>query len=390
MNLTAGARLRTSESAGYELNRRSLVHRVSVLTLFVIVSTLPTFAESVEKKWRLGLSLGGHTPQDDIQSDAANVLTLFNRDFTLEQVFRDPRDDSSVFGTLEIKPSGVGFGTVQYGITPTFVIEGSVGYAQTDLGEIEVQAQFDGIPIDENLGFNFKTFRIPAGEVDLIPIMVSGIVRFRPRANFNPYIGAGIGYQIVGFSPSAEFDQLSLDLDSSLGGQSSLTGTIGGNPSLGPPTQENITDLRGATVNVDDSFIYQLILGGEWTIKPKWALLLDMRYSFSSRSAKIGFNNSTDLGIAVPFLTDFIDSPAAQQQYGAVKITEGGLVDGGSLVPGVGAPAGTNCALPSQIRFCTFDVQAKDGELDTGFYYINGGELKYDSLWFSFGLRYTF
>jgi opacity protein-like surface antigen len=375
------------------LKRRSLFCRVSVVALLVACVAAPVWAaETVEKKWRLGFSLGGQTPQDEIPSDAANILSLFARDFTLEQIFLDPRDDSSVFGTLEFKPSGVGFLSAQYGVSSMFILEGSVGYANTDLGAVEVQAQFDNIPVDENIGFNFKTYRIDAGEVEMVPIMLSGLVRFRPRANFNPYLGAGIGYQLVGYKPSAEFDQLSINMDNSLGALATLSGAVSGNPSLTRPRSDEVADLQGANVEAGDSFIYQFILGGEWTIKGNWALLLDLRYSFSSRSAKIGFNGGTDLGIAVPFLTDYIDSPVAQQTFGAMSISTGGLVDGGSLVPGPGATGNTsdpNYCVNSP-GSCIFDPTQKDGVVDTGLYYVTGGEVDYSSFWFTIGARYTF
>jgi len=67
--------------------------------------------------------------------------------------------------------------------------------------------------------------------MDYIPLRLSGIVRFRPRAKFNPYVGAGIGYSIVGFDPSDEFNQLSLAIDSSQGGQGQVTSALDGSPS---------------------------------------------------------------------------------------------------------------------------------------------------------------
>jgi len=87
-------------------------------------------------------------------------------------------------------------------------------------------------------------------------------------------------------------------------------------------------------------------------------------------------------------LTDFEDSPAAQVTYGAIQITNGGLWDGGSLQPASSSSPNTDCNTDPQL--CDFVVGAFDGELDTGFYYVQGGTVKYDDFSIQLGIRYTF
>ena len=53
------------------------------------------------------------------------------------------------------------------------------------------------------------------GELERVPIQITALARFRPRASFNPYFGAGIGYSILGFDPDPAFDELSLNMDQS-------------------------------------------------------------------------------------------------------------------------------------------------------------------------------
>jgi outer membrane protein W len=359
----------------------------------VLALAVPAAVAQEEKdhKWRFGVQGGFINPQDEIKSDSANVLLLFTRDtFELQDAFIDPRDDSSVFGTLELQPGSLISAQGQYEVTKTFIVEASLGYSKTDLGEVEVQAQFDGVEIDEDVNFNFATFRVNAGEVELVPLQLSALWRFRPRASFKPYLGLGMGYTFVGYSPSDEFDQLSYNLDNSQGGQATLTTALIGNPSLVGPgaNSPSVKDLSGARVDVSDTFTYHLAGGFEYLLKRKWSLVLDVRYTFSSRKIEVGFNGDESLGVSVPQLNDFVDSPAANQQYGAVQVTSGGLIDGGSLVPLVGQPANTDCqANPTA---CFFDPTAPDGEVDTGFYYVKGGDLKLQSLMVQFGFRYTF
>lgn len=360
--------------------------RATVIGFVGLAAWSHVSAEDVAKKWRVGINLGGMNAQDEIESDSANILTLFDAEFEFVDQYIDPRDDGAVFGRLEIRPAAYGTISAQYAANKIFMVEMSVGYQKTKVGQIEVQAQFDQIPIDEDINFNFGTYRFEAGDLERVPIQVAGLARFRPRAAFNPYMGGGIGYSIIGFEPSDEFNQLSINLDNSVGVQSQLSSALASAPSLtatGDPV-----DLEGARVDARDTWEWFLAAGLEYTFKPKWALLLDFRYSLSARTLDIGFNGGEDLGRSVPLLTDFDTSPVALQSYGAVYISQGGLVDGGSLRPSIGAPTGTNCETAPQ--HCFFDNTQPDGELDTGFYYVQGGSVKYDALSFTAGIRFTF
>ena len=44
---------------------------------------------------------------------------------------------------------------------------------------------------------------------------------------------------------------------------------------------------------------------------------------------------------------------------------------------------------PEQNLFCK-NILAPDGQLDTGFYYAQGGTFKYDAFSLQLGIRYTF
>jgi opacity protein-like surface antigen len=362
-----------------------------VPVLLAVAAAGPVAAEQVAKKVRLSLSVGAFNGDDDVESDSANVLNLREPDLSFDSLFRDPRNDSAVFSSLGIESSPIVTLAGQYAVNNIFIVEGSVGYQKGDLGNVEVQAQFEPSEFEE-VPFNFRPFLVDGGELTRIPVMLTAMGRFRPRASFNPYLGGGVGYAFIGYDTSPEFDALSQALDASIGGQTRLTPSIPGTPELVVPSPDQFTDLEGATVDARDTFEWHVAGGAEYSFKRGMAAFLDARYTLSSRSIRVGFNNGTDLGIAVPQLTDFTFSPVAFETFGAVFITQGGLVDGGQLVqvPLPNFPPTTNCQAQPQFFYLEFMENMPDGVLDPGLYYVQGGEFKYDGLALQVGFRYTF
>lgn len=371
-----------------KMRRKNWAAAIGTMVLAAAAFTAPAQAEDVEKKWRIGFSLGGMNNSDAIESDAQNVFQVLDRDFEPVRFFIDPRSDQAVFGKLDINSAPAAMASVQYAINKVLIAEITAGYQKADVGDIEVQAQFDGQFIDTQIRpFDFQTYRIPAGELERVPIQFNLMARFRPRANFNPYFGAGLGYSIIGFEPSPELNTLSRNIDASLGAQTRLTGPLNGNPSLNS-TVGGVQDLTGAEIEAGDTFEWNLFFGAEYSFKSKWALYLDFKRTLSSRQLSFRFNDSDSLGISVPNLTDFSDAPNANGIFGAMDISVGGLIDGGGLQPLATAPPGTDCAV--QPGSCQWVLGAQDGNLDTGFYYVQGGELSYDAFSVQLGIRYTF
>ncbi|MCP3982468.1 MAG: outer membrane beta-barrel protein [bacterium] len=372
--------------------RNKFALRVCVFGLLVACIATPALAVNIEKKFRIGFNIGGLNGQDEVTSDSANVLTLVDDLLTPTKVYIDPRNDSSVFGSLELQPGALATLNASYAVNKIFVIEASVGYQQTDLGDVELQAQFLEIEIPEQEPFNFTTFRVRAGDIERIPIQLSAMARFRPRANFNPYFGGGVGYSFVGFEPSSEFDQLSLNMDAALGDLAAVD-----EATFGRPTFDNsgvvAGDLQGARVDVDDSFEWHLLGGFDYSFNAKWTMVVDFRYVFSSRDIFVGFNGDRDLGSAVPAQVDFLGSEVdpPNSVYGAVLIRNGGLIDGGALQAPLTDPEADCVASPGS---CVFVIGAEDPDgvsrLDPGYYYVQGGQLDLDAFSFQIGMRYTF
>ena len=145
---------------------------------------------------------------------------LRNENFDPAFLFEDPRNDSGVFGSLDIKSGPMASLNVQYGISKLFVVEGSIAYSKADLGDVALDVAFFGNPPPIlEIPFNFTSFRVPVGDLTQVPIQLTALARFRPRASFNPYFGAGIGYIIQGVSLTDEFNELSYNMDAARGTQ---------------------------------------------------------------------------------------------------------------------------------------------------------------------------
>jgi opacity protein-like surface antigen len=412
------------------INARSILTSLALATV-ALATASPALAEDVEKKWRLSLALGGYNAVDEIRSNAGNSFTVVDR-FLFEQgigepseFYRDPRNDNAVFGSLDLKNGPLVTFAAQYALTKTFIFEGSIGYQKSDLGDVEVSAEFSGRapPIDE-VAFAFETFQVQAGEVERVPIQLNAIWRFRPRAKFNPYFGLGIGYAFLGFKPSERLDELSFDMDSSIGSQCRLTSELTANASLlcsGSPINTP-QDLQGAEVDVGDTFEWNAVAGAEFSVKRKMAVFVDLRWVDASREIRVGFNGGDELGVSVPQLIDFNDSAAALTTYGAVNIgdpnlgvdKQGGLWDGGyrKLVPLETVDPTTDCEdFPSLCRvvfapspgsgqtitdlatgeqYIDTDPGDGDGRKDPGNYYVQGGSFSTDGFSLQVGFRYTF
>ncbi len=365
---------------------------VSLLAAALLLVS-PLFAEDVEKRFRVSFHVGGYKVQDGVKSQAANVLRVVDPgNGTLTAVVQDPRNDSAVFGDLTIAGAPRGMFTFQYAANKILMLEVAAGYQTGDLRDLEMQVEFPFIDIPDTQRFNYTAFRIPAGTVEQVPIQLSALARFRPRASFNPYIGAGLGYTLVGFEPSQELDTLSLRLDQAAGGQLGLSPD--GSAYIGQSVSE---DLDGIRVDARDTFEWHVIGGAEYSFKRKWAAYLDVRYVFASRSLSVRINGDTSLGVGVPNLVELSTSPLADaSQYGPVNITTGGLIDAGKVVPKVDAtvPVGMTgdefCADPSNFPSCVFELGNLDGKLDPGKYYLQGGDIKYGGFAAGIGIRYTF
>jgi outer membrane protein W len=385
--------------------------RITGLTLLIgCCFTIEASAEDVAKKFRIGLGVGFMNAQDEVPSDAANTLNLLDSLQSPVDFYRDPRNDSGAFGALEIKSGGLATLYGQYAFTKTFLVELAAGYQKSDVGDVQVQAQFLGLDIPDVVRFQFQVYNVPVGQVEQIPLQLTYMGRFRPKSSLNPYLGAGFGYTFLGFTPSDEFNQLSVAMDASQGQHYTVSSAYYGDETL-VSTPDPVHDLAGASVEFSGTWESHLVGGVEISFKRKWVVFVDARYSFSTRSAKVGFDGTESLGTSVPLLTDYCADPpgapppggtrqtvcpgsvagerALNGVYGPMRIDHGGLIDGGRIAPKATAPAGTDCTDPLDAGDCEFVLQP-DGVVDPGYYYAQGGSFKYDAFALQVGIRFTF
>jgi hypothetical protein len=368
----------------------------------IVAGLSGVLAEDVENKWRLGMSVGMSDSQGEVRSDAANILQITDENEILQTFFEDPRNDDAQALKLQIESAPRVTFTAQYAVTKIFVVEMSAGYQKGDVGNIELQAEFARDPRTVDQRFKFRCAgctdnidapplpKIPAGELVMVPLKVTALARFRPRSSFNPYIGAGIGYVLTGFTPSSDLNELSRNMDASIGRFTRLQtfpnrfNPIGSERDLGP-----------VEVSVPDTFEYHLKGGIEYTFKRKWATYLDIDWAFASQKMSLTFDGPTkSVGISVPNERVFETDPRANDTYGAIEVLVGGFVDGGSLQPN------NPDALPPDMTAaeycemtpgnCFFDGSQPDGEPDPGIYYIQSGVIEYENVTLSIGFRYTF
>ena len=393
---------------------------LAVSLVVAVLGSLPATAEEVEKKFRIGFSLGQHNSRDNLPSDSANILTVVDENAEWFTQFEDPRNDNAALGQFQMRAADRMSVTGQYAVNRFFLVEASLGYQKGEVGDVEMQAQFSGLQIDLEERYKYTVYNFMAGEIESIPIHLSAIVRFRPKAAFNPYLGIGGGYTLVGFEPSDDLDRVSGIIDSLSGGQTTLMDYLNTVPTF--PTE--YVGMTGARVEAPSYLEWHVIGGFEYAVKRNWAVYADLRYESANRTFFLGFNGSSSLGISVPARQATLGDPAVTAQYGPWYIPSSGIVDGGLLVnpvsfysggqlveamPGLCGTVASPTATPVPVSACEFllisemsdynegyaDVEgfvpvSPDGVADPGLYYVRGGSLKYGGATLQIGFRYTF
>jgi len=353
----------------------------SVAACLLLASTSVTRAEEIENKFRILFSLAGYNISDQVHSTSANIRTLLRSDGEVDTFIQDPRNDSAAFSNFGLEPQLGGVLGVAYAINRQWYVEASVGYRRGDVGNVEVQSMFDGAVITTEQPLNFSIFNLNGGTIQQVPVQFTAGIRFRPKASFNPYLCGGVGYTFNSFTPSDELNDLSRTLDQSIGSFRPVNQAGGG---FGPP--EPAVSLSGITVDAPNAPEWHVGGGLEFTFVNKWVVFMDARYTVYSGKFNMSVNGSNELGISVPSDQRFTSDPDAFGPFGAVEISNGGLIDGGSLVPAPGFP-GADCQTnPVQCQF----TGPKDGIKDPGIYYVHAGSIRYDNVSLQIGFKFTF
>jgi outer membrane protein W len=344
-------------------------------------------------KFRIGFSLAGTRTEAEVESEAGN--TLFVESVIREPVdfLRDPRNDSAALNALNF---GYGVGaslSAAYQFNDRWSVEVGAGYQQATVGKVEVQLQPFGIPPDQQFQFLFDVYGIDAGTLEQVPVDLTIAARFRPKAAVRPFVGFGFGYMFVGFDPSDELNQLSLNMDNSVGRDNNLSGPPFGRKNFSPAGDAD-RSLGGANIDAPDAWTWHGVAGLEWAFRRNWSFVADFRYVGANKNFSIHFDGRTSLGRGLPQGIQTVPTDDAPDfyPYGAVTINEGGLLDTGGLyvqeVDESGELVLTPCASPATPG-CQF-FRVPDGENDLGAYYVQGGDIRYSYMGLQVGLRYTF
>src|SRR5262245_12031233 len=365
--------------SGTVIRRRAILGAGAACVLLTIGSSAR--AEEIEKKFRIGIAVGGYRINDEQHSPSANVRTLLKPNGEFDSFLQDPRNDLGAFSDFGLEPQAGLMLSASYAFTRQWYIEASAGVRRGDVGNVELQAQFFGAVTTVEQPFNFTVFNVDGGTIVQVPVEITAGIRFRPKAAFNPFLCGGIGYSFNSFKPSDELNQLSIDLDQSSGGFRSIPQN-GGNFNPAEPA----VNLSGITVDVDNAPEWHLGGGFEYTFARNWAFVFDSRYTVYSGKFTMSINGSNELGISVPSDQRFLTDPDALGPFGGIEIATGGLVDGGSLAPAPGFP-NANCSVsPFNCEF----TGPRDGVKDPGIYYIHAGSVRYDNISLHLGVKYTF
>jgi opacity protein-like surface antigen len=297
-------------------------------------------AEDVKGKVYFGANLAVLITSDNIRSNAALIIAPLGNDgapFTGDKgeivscdtgrsdVFCDPRPDNLLSRQTQIQQTLKLDGHIGYGLTSNFSIQLDTGYYKGDVTNFDVFTRkvvpFSTSPVDPQtatdpclkLGennpfggpcqfFNARTKNlsqpIKAGQVTEVPLIVNGIVRFRKDSNFNPYIGAGVGYLFTGLTESHSVGQLNARLEK----LHLITATDEFGDNFGkilttPDGDGNAIFNLPASVKIDQGFEWQVVGGGEYFFNDRLSLVFDARYVVSGQQVTISMNGQDQVNL---------------------------------------------------------------------------------------------
>jgi len=369
------------------VNRLQAILKTGAAAGLVLAAATAAPAEEIEKKFRIGFSLGGYDTQGAIHSAAGNNRLLVLPNGELDDILFDPRNDSGAISNYSIEPQNAAVLSASYALSRLWYVEASVGYRTGSVGNVQLQAQFAGTPIPVGQSFNFSVFELDGGSISQVPVEFTAGIRFRPKATFNPYLCLGFGYTFMSYTPSDDINQLSKNLGQSTGGFSRISGSrFGGGEGFNAPV--SFANLGGVSVQIEDAPEWHIGGGFEITVKNRWAIFIDARYYTYSGKFGMTVNGGSELGVSVPNDQVLVTDAGAYGPFGSILVREGGLIDGGSFEPQPGVDPDWNCAANNNAN-CQF-TGAPDGIPDPGYYYVQAGSLRYNGASLQIGFKYTF
>ena len=289
------------------------------------------------------------------------------------------------------------------------------------LGDVEVQAQFDGNrgpDLSRTSTSDLPRSRWARSSGFPIQLTLTLVARFRPRASFNPYVGGGFGYTFVGFEPDSDV-QRTVGQHGRSPGVSRLRAQFGfygartafPPPPTGPATWPGATSTRRTRLGVAPGRRRRAFLQAQVVDVPRRALHRFSVADVSDRLRRRGLSrrpvpaadrliagNSTGLDAARAETYGAVPgSPRGTEALtGDGATRQPGLLDGfaGRIAAARRAPTDHSTAARSPtppLLHETFLPSPTASPSTPGFYYAQGGTLQATTRSpLQVGVRYTF
>lgn len=276
------------------------------------------YAEDTKGKWQFGFGISYYATTDYIRSnsDVAIAGTVAGQGGSALPAVGsvDDRPDENMLNEPSIQDDFRFDFSASYGLTRWLALELQTGYLNSAVGQIEYYNENKTHPLApgveikigsdnvrvcgpsrsgscysfQDSGFSSTRSNefIPVGEITEIPLMLSGLVRFRPESPLDPYIGLGVGYIFTDLAVSDEFTAKSDEVSSR---------TVN-NASYGEVTDQGhpnrIAPAPGfqpgpMTVDVSDGFEYHVVGGVDYYVNDKFSMYVDARYVWAESQVDV-------------------------------------------------------------------------------------------------------
>lgn len=305
-----------------------------------LVPTSRALAEDTKGKWQFGFGISYMSTVDYIRSNAdlAIAETVRSADGSLAAVGSvDERPDVNILNQPSIRDDFKLDFNASYGLTRWLAVEAAASYLKAPVGNIEfyfrnVHQGLTGQPTNtlvpscgptiavdaahpngngqpcwtyiSNLPDEIKqnTF-LPVGQITEIPIQLSGLIRFRPESNFDPYFGAGIGVILANLKTGDEFNKRAAE----------IAGLKVGIASEGEFTTNNRCNRVDFPIGVDctnfksgpfeakvgNAFEFHAIGGVDYYLKDRFSIYMDARYIWTQGAVDIRTDDAHQVRFAV-------------------------------------------------------------------------------------------
>lgn len=366
--------------------RRARIVQISAIALVCSAIALrPAGAEDTKGKWQLGFGLSYYSTIDYIRSnsDIAIASSVAGDTSGLPGVTSvDDRPDENMLNQPSIRDNFKLDFNASYGLTRWLALEVQAGYMKSDVGNIEfyidnktVAYGGDGPTPGATLcgpdgkqqcylyqkndtgSVKSNTF-LPVGTITEVPLMLSGLVRFRPESPLDPYVGAGFGYVYASLTTGSEFNSRAAEVEG-LHVTAASEGEFTDSGRADKTSAEPGFTPGPLQATVNSGFEYHIVGGVDYYINDHISMYVDARYVWSNTEINI----TTDGAHQVRFAAS---DPGKLQLLSVGTASQPNLWEDQGLTLNGGAPVSGVCpTCAGDGLYATTDGNG-NGSLDTG------------------------